>query len=91
MREASSETVEFCSNQQAQKEKEEERRREKPEPKPKLQKQPQQKRQYLAPVSQQQTPQMVEPALPLGTPARQKMEESSAGSAYDTPRTFKQR
>ena len=34
---------------------------------------------------------MVKAALPLGTPPRQIREESSEGSAFDTPRTFRQR
>ena len=40
---------------------------------------------------QQQAAQVVQPALPLGTPPRQKDEESSEESAYDTSRTFRQR
>ena len=72
---ASVEPEQYCSNQQAQKEKEEERAKAKEQ---------QAKRQQRAlPV--------VEPALPLGTPARQIREQSSEGSAYDTPRTFRQR
>lgn len=39
----------------------------------------------------QQASQVVEPALPLGTPPRQKRAERSEGSAYDTTRTFRQR
>ena len=69
------ETEEYCRNQQAHNEKEEERERVQ---------EPQSRR-------HQQAPQVVKPALPLGTPPRRMREESSDGSAYDTPATFRQR
>lgn len=65
----------FCPNQEAQRQKEEEKRL---------------KRRCSVTAAPHQC-QEVEPALPLGTPPRRIIEESTDGSAYDSPNTYKER